>query len=442
MKLRGFCITDLPMEIQTLILLKLPAISIASMKCVSKSMYSLIKNPRFLAAHTQDPPSSPNLFSVQIDGLRNRDCDHVLISQNPTYVFSIKSLLQAVAKGDQVHIVGCDNGVFCALVLPKYVFEPCYIVLWNPFTMKECRVVGPHSGKEKWGDVFRAFAFVPDTNASKYVEIERYRHNVVVYDSGADSWTVIEGASCCLYELVSCDVEFNTYRGDRWSNELVSLHDVGMDVNPISRFVILDFGFPSCYSCQVRLNGAFHLLAHIPLPKDERLSFVAIVMFDLKDDKLKLFDVLGRHMFRHFHYGITLGVINESLALLSTECWGETRSSYKCSIWVMNDYGVHQSWTKLLSLREFPKFCVPIHYYKDDIWLLAEKLIRKPRIMISDLRNFLDPANIRLCLYNLSNRKVQRLPVHGYVKSLTVCSYTETLVLPRKGNTTAEEANT
>lgn len=336
-----------------------------------------------------------------------------------------------------MRLIGSSNGLFCAHVFQEEE-EGYSILLWNPVT-KQNRFL-PKPQIDNSSEVVLAFGFVPETKDYKVVQIASYPlkpPKIQVYKMSTDSWTIIDNTTPTLSGSVPNHVEFKVYSLScgKWTVMETSLNDVYMDVNPISRIHIRG----PWYSSPVPLKGAFHFLAVVPLPiysNYEDLSFIAVVSFDLKDEQLRLIDVLGFDMVPHSLKGITFGLLNESLMLVCTK-------RHTCDIWVMNEYGIHESWTKQFSFTEFPKFLWPMEYWKDNILLMAETLHDQGRLSI--LHDFFRPPTLhdkrRLYLYNLCTRERKSLAVQGCFDCLTLSNYIETFVQVSQGNSIAEEAD-
>lgn len=443
-------ISDIPAEIVSNILSRLPARSVLSCQCVCKTFDALIKTPDFIATHVNRTTSvaTATLCTIYY-GTHERTTDHILVdnTKGDNSLSSLKprnpiAIANAIADGDMVCLVDSCNGLFCAHFC--YETEGPDILLWNPVT-KQNRFL-PKPQIDNSSEVVLAFGFVPETKDYKVVQIASYPlkpPKIQVYKMSTDSWSIIDNTTPTLSGSVPNHVEFEVYSLScgKWTVMETSLNDVYMDVNPISRIHIRG----PCYSSPVPLKGAFHFLAVVPLPiypNYEDQSFIAVVSFDLKDEQLRLIDVLGFDMVPHSLKGITFGVLNESLMLVSTKY-------HACVIWVMNEYGIHESWTKQFSFTEFPKSLWPMEYWKDNILLMAETLHDQRRLhdfrRLPTLHDFRRLPTLhdkrRLSLYNLYTRERKSLAVQGCFDCLTLSSYIETFVPVSQGNSIAEEAD-
>lgn len=204
-----------------------------------------------------------------------------------------------------------------------------------------------------------------------------------------DSWTTFEAATLPCYGPNNVSLEINSF---------FPLH-IYDNYNTVS------------------LKGAFHWVADNPRNVDE--TNIAIVSFDLKDEKLKVFTVLDSHRIPHIEKGKLL-ILNESLSLIVTHR-SEIGSGF--DIWVMNDYGIQESWTKQFTVEQLPGLAWPLGYWKDDLLLMFEIIHNKRRLFF----------------YNLNTQDRKNLPDLGCFYFFTFCTYVETLVPVTLGNAVAED---
>lgn len=466
------CLTDLPGEILNDILSRLPTRSVKCSKCVCKTFESLTKTPHFLAAHIRrtTTATATELCSIQYH-TDQYNTDHILIDNNnnrSVSVLSIKSRhpipTATVPAGGgnrrKVRLIGSSNGLLCSHVWREDE-DAISILLWNPVTKQNRFIPKPHD--VECCEVIWGFGFVPETNDYKVVRIASFpleTPNVQVYKLSTDGWTMRQDSKPRFSRCVPNKVEFDVYSlfSTKWCSGTASLSRWGLDVKPISYVLIRG----PCYCSLVPFKGAFHFLAVVPQVQygvENDLAFIALVSFDLKDEQLRLIDVLGSEMVPDPLIGTTFGVLDESFVLVSTRC-------NACDIWVMNEYGMHESWTKRFSFTEFPDSLWPIDYWKDYILLMAETEHDKRIVStVRDLR-MLPTLNGRLSLYNLRSGERKRLPIKGNfncvnmpllplpapgrfdcfpamgrLDGLTLSSYIETFVPITPGNSIAEVAH-
>ncbi|KAM3697495.1 hypothetical protein ACJW31_06G116600 [Castanea mollissima] len=349
----------LPNEVIIDILKRLPADSLIRCRCVCKSWYSLISTPHFITTHlnfnlskpkTQhqllfrhydlnlrkhritlhssndpfprdhfskylnysDPAILMRLLCLDLE-VENKggffaypsdfielDCSHESINQISTIVGS--------SKGQMSTIVGSSNGLLCLshLLRNDSQYQDLY-VLWNPSIHKEIFLpVRLHSHRHY--ALAHGFGYDPATDDYKLVR--------VVYIDG----------------IVPPQVEMYTLRSGVWRYL----------TGPGPANVIAD------HTLSVFTNGVVHWLAQTP--NDEGNIRNVIVVFDIGHE---VFDEMPvpKSLEGMEHLNMEVGVVDGLLALFPCNGSGwdlEGEESY--SIWVMREYGVVESWTKLFDI--------------------------------------------------------------------------------------------
>lgn len=114
-----------------------------------------------------------------------------------------------------------------------------------------------------------------------------------------------------------------------------------------------------------------------------------------------------------------LEIVNDLLGLIVLH--GPTADF---DIWVMNDYGNRESWTKHCSVEQFTEFSRPCGYWKDDLLLMVEKCVYS-----------------RLFFYNLRTQESKNVLELEQFYYRHFCSYVETLVPISQRNAVAENAD-
>lgn len=398
-------ISEVPVEILSNILSRLSVRSLLSCQCVCKRFLALIRQPKFIASHLNSSTHTTTFCSVYIrildENHRNR-IDHILVEDSS--VCSVSYVRQSNPITSHISIIGSCNGLFCADLRTPGEQYGSFILLWNPVTRQNRYLPKPQI--DAAGRALQhvlAFGFVPETNDYKIVRIVDYYSSgnsfpspddvyvmqMEVYKMSTDSWTTFETATLPCY----------------------GPNNVSLEINSFSPLHIYDN-----YNT-VSLKGAFHWVADNPINVDE--TNIAIVSFDLKDEKLKVFTVLDSHRIPFVEKGKLL-ILNESLSLIVTHR-SEIDSGF--DIWVMNDYGNQDSWTKQFSVEQIPGLAWPLGYWKDDLLLMFEFLHNKRRLFF----------------YNLSTQDRKNLPDLGCLYFFTFCPYVETLVPVTLGNAVAED---
>lgn len=392
-------ISDLQRDTLSDILSRLPAKSLLSCQCVCKRFDALIRNPDFINSHLNRATSttSADICSISVLSFDKEDrgrsfTEHMLVESatDDQFELSFSYVKHLNPIASQFVVIGSCNGLFCVdLRAPD---ERCasFILMWNPVTKQNRFLPKPQiDASAKGVNLVLAFGFVPETNDYKVVRIVYYYSaenssaisdeddmfvmQIEVYTMSTDSWTTFEASSLC------CSVVSN----------------LSLEEDPVLPLDIRK-------SSPVFLKGAFHWLAIDPRNHEDNQS--AIVSFDLKDEQLRLMTVLDP-----CRQGGKLVLINELLSHIVSH---QPRDGVAYDIWVMNSYGLKESWTKQFTVKESLGTLWPLGYWKDDLLLMVE-IIR---------------GNRNVFFYNLSTGASKSLPYLGFFSFLGFCRYVETLV--------------
>ncbi|XP_017250217.1 F-box/kelch-repeat protein At3g23880 isoform X2 [Daucus carota subsp. sativus] len=406
---RSLC--NLPVELLSEIFLKLPVRSLLACQCVCKSFDRLIKSPAFTASHVNhNSTSSTNTYcSVNIlvidEDFKDR-CEQILINNEGGSVISTSHVRQSNPLATNISVIGSCNGLFCAYL--NIFGEPwaSRIMLWNPVTrdnrfLPKPKIDAPH---RQFFPV-NAFGFVPESNEFKVVRIVSYYTSgnielpspgdvfvmqAEVYKMSTDSWTVLNASAIPCYGPQHMFLE-------------------------IESFLPLKFNRPTR---TLFLEGAFHWLA--VNPKNVYDLCAAVVAFDLEHEEFKIISLLESHRILHSKKG-QLEIINDLLGLIVPHRPG---FSPDFDVWVMNDYGSKESWTRMYCVKQSTGFARPCGYWKDDLLLMVE----------NGRRN-------RLFFYDLRTKERQNILNSGYFYYEYFCSYVETLVPVSRRNAVVENAD-
>lgn len=392
-------INDLQRDTLTDILSRLPAKSLLSCQCVCKRFDKLIKNPDFIISHCNRAISTNNADICSISVLsfdkEDRDrsfTDHMLAESAPEdefeLSFSYVKLVNPIAS--QFVVIGSCNGLFCVdLRAPD---ERCasFILLWNPVTKQNRFLPKPQiDASAKGVDLVLAFGFEPETSDYKVVRI-------VYYHSAENSSAMSDEDDMFVMQIEVYKMSMDSWTTFRASTLLCSaVSNVSLEEEPVLPLEIRK-------SSPVFLKGAFHWLAIDPRNHEDDQS--AIVSFDLKDEQLRLMTVLDS-----FRQGGKLVLINDLLSHIVSH---QPRDGLAYDIWVMNSYGVKESWTKQFTVKESLGTLWPLGYWKDEFLLMVE-IIRGKR---------------NLFFYNLYTGERKSLPLLENFCFLGFCRYVETLV--------------
>ncbi|KAA8524974.1 hypothetical protein F0562_011388 [Nyssa sinensis] len=375
-----FTVKDLPRDVIVDILSRLPVRSLLRFKCVCKSWYDLLKNPNFCAKHFNQitfhnttTNSSCFLFTRRQSNANNNYRSVSLLSSNETFDVPINLDIPFLSISKPLRISGTSNGLVCLSVTPV----GSIILLWNPATrefkdLPISPISRPQSGPIK---VVFGFGFDPNTNDYKVLRI--------------------------VYYCYPCNqVEVYSLRTNSWR-----------EINTPVQFIIMES------SCRVFLRGKFHWTA---LGVGDLNGRELIVSFDMRDEEF-------RHMtlpdIRHsddedFGYGWHLVALKDCLAVIVYPSDAPNKSF---DIWVMNEYGVGGSWTKLMSFGPYPGVNKPLGCRNN-----GEVLLHKD--------------NGELVLFEPGTREFRNVPINGAPYCSEVFIHMESL-LPVRGGKVVEETD-
>ncbi|XP_048134314.1 F-box protein At3g07870-like [Rhodamnia argentea] len=292
----------LPQDVVVEILKLLPVESLLRFRCVCRSWRSTIDDPSFVSLHLNSSSlGASNWHTVCLDW-----SDPV---QKLCSVFSDESLTLPpqsqieIPFGSSYQIVGSCNGLICVAEFNE-MRSGRTIHLWNLFTRKHKAVLLPGLDHQ-WIDI--GFGFDARSNDYKIVKfpLDRPCSRVEIYSLSTDSWRCLE----CEVPPVA-------------------------DMDPAVFF-------------NGNLHWFFLKFDNVPM---ERIDG-SIVLFDVAgevfDEMALPEEFLARNILGYF------AVLNGLLALFISRIEGYVYLNLYsvCSVWVMREYGVPESWTKLYNFE-------------------------------------------------------------------------------------------
>ena len=291
----------LPNELIILeILPRLPVKSLLKFRCVSKSWLSSISTPHFIKAHLEK--SSQNKDHSHHSLIAHSSAPHIAFKN-----CSVQSLLQqpvthatnvnypVANTSSSISVVGSCNGLV-------YIVVNCeQIHIWNPSTTKSSTL-----------------------NDSDFI---REKHCYTIYGFGYDEMNDDYNVVAIINPLNRVKIETKVYRlkSDKWRR-------------------IDDFpGFITFYSWGKYVEGKLHWPGFSG--KQDR----AVVSFDLAQAKYGELKLPINGDGASFPL---LGVLGRCLCVMYEYQWSSV------DLWVMKEYGVMESWIKMLT---FPSFGIRGH---------------------------------------------------------------------------------
>ncbi|XP_023872558.2 F-box/kelch-repeat protein At3g23880 [Quercus suber] len=356
------------------ILHRLPVKSLIRFRCVSKSWNSLITSPAFINSNLTRSHSDSNKFIVRYMDVALRVERYKLIHEdNDNNVFSseqIQDLKLPLSSRlcSYFQLVGSANGLFC-------LYDEIRFILWNPCIRKFITLPNPSVEFP----CYLAFGFDSRTNDYKVVRIA-YRSN-----------TRYEGAKPPLVEVYS--VSEGSWR----------VTSAGDSYPP--KITIRNW-HPEAAS----LNGAVYFVAN-----DWGNTSSKVLSFNLGDEVFRMISLPNGKSGLYAH--IFTSVFKGLLSLICYEQW-HMDEHYSCSIWVMKEYGVVDSWTKQFTIDLNMGYWKVLGFWKND-HVLVQKI---------------QPHGLMVFSYDPESQQVKNL---GFCKSAGfpyADNYVENLVLLDKPN--------
>ncbi|KAL3630250.1 hypothetical protein CASFOL_023234 [Castilleja foliolosa] len=377
-------IAELPEELITIILSKLPVKSLLRFKCVCKSWYSLIKSPNFIHLHLNNSSNHKCIMIRScIDSIEQEiDCfPHVLsfYSHETLADLGIQIDTPFPTSYGFYNVSGPCNGLIC---MTKNSDQ---ILIINPATREFRSLFVPQSGY-----YFDTVAFGLDPNSGEYkVAMIGVHYDHTRYHPSYSPFSpppLFRGAR----EAVVYD--FST---DSWRETGIVFPE--------------PFDY---YQKSITLNGAFHWM---PVGA---IRNVPILSFRISDEVIESIPLPGFYSWEHENHCADLFVLNKSLAIVlyySTECF---------EISVMNEYGVKDSWAKLVKLGPMRFAYTPLAFWNsnDEDMLLLEG--------DTDVQSPIYEGHLISC--SLQHQTVKHFPIYGVPSNLQntfdVFMYSESLV--------------
>ena len=392
---------DLPEEIVLEILAKQPVKSLLRFRCVCKRWYSSMANPSFISTHLSNNHHNQGLVihlakNTRIPSSGRLDSQFCTLARDRTFETISKFPIPFTFRSWFLVLAGSCNGILC---FSDYMTPGCNAVyLWNPSIRMFKRL--PYTCSTQLRKVALGFGYDSQTNDYKVVKF---------------SWTIAE-------PMPPPEVEVYSLSSDSWKRI-----ELGISWRPdvVSRNFNITLTFPV-------VSGHLHWMIEMIEEGDEQeeRSTAMILSFDLNSEKFKelpLPDEEGSC----FKKGLTS--FKEKLALIKFGSGVQPHSMLSCSIWVMREYGVFDSWNELCVLpiqilTDFIGFTKYGALIRKKTWLVSANGVLKSK----DKCVLIDPETLHE--KEIITQADSQLNVTTYMENLTlldganVVSYKEDLL--------------
>ncbi|XP_060181742.1 F-box/kelch-repeat protein At3g23880-like [Lycium barbarum] len=353
----------LPPELITEILSRLPVKSLLRFRCVSKSWLSLICSNEFINIHLSLSSNNKEythhrlMLSFVQPEYNLKDCSlGSLLNGGDTEAFDLDYPMKNPHKS--VWIVGSVNGLICVAIEENDLF------LWNPS--------------------IRKFKKLPDSRPK--LRCGYYFMYGFGYDEVRDDYKVV-GIFCIFGSGGAYEVEVKIYglKSDSWRN--VDDFQGGLLLNDSGKFV----------------NGKLHWATTARLGEYNCWDIISV---DLTDEK---WGKVEQPCYEEGNFDFVMGVLENDLSVLCN--YQKTRAD----VWVMKEYGVKDSWTKMYTIR-----C------PND----PGKYMFSPPLCVSNKGEILLVFGSIFMIYNPDDDSIRYPEVTNFDACLEAEIYIETLVSP------------
>jgi len=369
---------QLPQDLQTAILVRLPVKSLLRFQCVSKSWKSLIRSTDFISMHTNHN-ESPNNYAHLVKGCLNR-----IHNEKETDIGGILHRFddsfrefQKIKFPSQTGYKFFEEVLDCGREL---------ILLTNTYTCKR----GSFELFFLWNPAARMTMTLP-TPCIDVPNITEYCAHGFGFDHTSNDYKVLR----IVYgDMVVYGVELFKLRTGAWESVTLNLID--------------NIRIPE-RSSQAFVNGATHWVGvggH-----SRRDGYLVVLLFDMSDEEFRVMKLPDVITIREFH-SISLRVSGGLLSVMHYNGEHGNGNHNGCCNWLMKEYGVTESWTK--------QYTVDLRY-RGGLWEAISFRNKRILLLIVSQRKQLvlyDPMVNRFINLGITSMGCMGIVINTYKESL------------------------
>ncbi|CAN1289233.1 F-box/kelch-repeat protein At3g06240 [Linum perenne] len=311
---------NIPRDVLTEILLRLPVKSLLRFRSVSHSWNSLISSPAFVSLYSGEHHSHRRLF-INLGNYIQEDqrCTHEIVIFHPdesSFRTNQHRVPWPFSYWGGYHLVGSCNGLLCI-----YFRGNRALCLWNPAIRKHLTVEPPPMGliKDNPRNRFTAFMYGFAANEYKIATIEGsyLRQRFITYHGG--------GSNMYVYELSK-----NSWRKKKTDPNWAMVATNG--------------------SGQVSYKGGVHWIGRDARELEENWLW-KVIRFDVESESYREMGV-PEGLSRNGDMKFSLLTVTERMRLGLVQLEERNRIGGCCFwvVWEMEDYGEVSSWKKKYSV--------------------------------------------------------------------------------------------
>ncbi|CAL8992148.1 unnamed protein product [Prunus brigantina] len=380
-------LTFIPEEIVRDILLRLPAKSLIMCTAVCKSWSFLIKRCNFIDAHLSRKLSfQPNhqiVDGCQVLLLENHtkfnllSCYGDILFHNPALPITELMNPPILNENTGFDMVQTRNGLICVTCTKDDDIAATDIFIWNPS--------------------IRRYVVLPRPNLIAYLKYYNIVRHYFGYDSHTNDYKVLR---CVSNNSTLVVVEIYSLARASWKTLTASAPTY--------------FGFGTAtwpFSYWAVVNDALHWVR----PREQRGKDLVIVSFDISTElfgEIMMPQGVRKIEHRYVDWNIWISKHKGSVALLECSNIFTPSSETQLHLWVMEEYGVVESWIKLYtySMPEYVVFSLGFNICHEHVFTL-------------EIRKTLPPSPLKI-LGNGESQKTHRGDIMDFfVESLVLLGH-------------------